>query len=217
MNVDVDYVSVMSNLGFDIRKKHGKHLCPICFTRSFVIYPDSPNEMGVCHSKTCKWSGDAVKLYGDIKKISYNEAMGELGIAFREGFIRLKEQAPTEKTYAEAKKEFAKDLEFLTKVRMYEGFNPDYTRENVIRKLGIASGTLSKIINGKMSKAATWRKVMNALRLDLEPRIKMMERAMSLGTKYFEDLIDEEQRGKDVEKLRVKKQRRPRVKIADKE
>ena len=58
---------------------------------------------------------------------------------------------------------------------------------------------------------------MNVLRIDLEPRIKIMKRALSLGTKYFEDLIVEEHRGKDVEKLRIKAPKRSGGKIPKKE
>jgi len=216
MNVDVDYVSVMSNLGFDIRNKDGKYRCPRCFTKSFVIYPDQPNEMGVCHNKDCKWSGDAVKLYSDCKDISYTEAAKELGIALNEGFIQLKEQ-----TYAEAKAEFAKDIEFLTWVRIYEAFYPDterrFNRKIFAEKTGLKKGTLSKIINGKLSKTLTWRKVLAVLRSDLEGPIKELRKKIALGTQYFENQLDDELRGKDVEKFRSKKPKRSRAKIADKE
>ena len=90
---------------------------------------------------------------------------------------------------------------------VYEGFNPDYTREKVIGKSGVTKGTLSKIIKEEMCNTLTWRKTQAVLRSDLEPRIKVMKRNLSLGTQYFENQLDDEQRGKDVEKFRIKKKR----------
>ena len=90
---------------------------------------------------------------------------------------------------------------------MYEGFNPDYTREKVIGKSGVTKGTLSKIIKGEMCNTLTWRKTLAVLRSDLEPRIKVMKRSLSLGTKYFEQLLDDEKRGSDIKKYRIKKKR----------
>jgi hypothetical protein len=200
---DVDFRSVMFHLGLNMKQRSGNYECPFCSMKSFTVYPD---EKGHCHTKYCKWSGDAIKLVCDVKKMSRNEAMKELGIALRGNFIQLKEQ-----TYEEAKTELAKDLEFLTWVRMYEGFNPDYTREKVINKSGVTKGTLSKIISGQMSNTLTWRKVLAVLRSDLEPRIRVMKRNLNLGTQYFEQLLDDEKRGSDVKKFRIKKRRQKKV------
>lgn len=92
---------------------------------------------------------------------------------------------------------------------MYEGFNPNYTREVVLDKSGVTKGTLSKIINGQMVNALTWRKVLAVLRSDLEVRIGVMKKNLSLGTQYFEQLLDDEKRGTDIKKYRIKKRRRP--------
>ncbi|MDL2279805.1 CHC2 zinc finger domain-containing protein [Desulfovibrio sp. OttesenSCG-928-G11] len=197
MNLDVDFVSVMSTLGLSMKQKSGNYQCPFCTKKSFTVYPD---QKAYCH--TCNWSGDALQLYCEWEKVSRSEAIQKLGLALKNGYIQLKEQ-----TYAEAKSELAKDLEFLTWVRMYEGFNPDYTRKVVIEKSGVTKGTLSKIIKGEMVNGLTWRKVLAVLRIDLEPRIKIMKKNLALGPKYFENLLDEEKRGKDVEKFRIKKKR----------
>lgn len=217
MNLDVDFVSVMSILGLDMRRRGKLYSCPFCPAKhSLEVFPD---QMAKCHNKKCNWSGDALKLYRKWKNVSKDEAFKELSVALGDGSLLLKAKSSEfkEQTYAEAKSELAKDLEFLAWVRMSEGFNPDYTREEVVDKSGVTKGTLSKIIKGQMVNALTWRKVLNVLRIDLEPRIKIMKRAIDLGPKYFEDLIDDEQRGKDVEKYRIKKPKRPRTKIVDKE
>ena len=207
MNLDVDFVSVMVHLGLNMKKESGNYRCPFCTRKSFTVYPD---QKGYCHTEYCKWSGDSLQLVCDVKRISRSEAAKELGIALRENYIQLKEQ-----TYDEAKTELAKDLEFLAWVRMYEGFNPDYTRETIIDKSGITKGTLSKIIKGEMCNSLTWRKVLKVLRIDLEPRIKILKKNLSLGTQYFEQLLDDEKRGTDIKKYRIKKKRRtPREKIS---
>lgn len=92
---DVDFKFVMFHLGLDMKQHSGNYKCPFCFKKSFTVYPD---EKGYCHNPTCKWSGDAIQLVCDVKNISRNESMKELGIALRDNFIQLKEQ-----TYEEAK------------------------------------------------------------------------------------------------------------------
>lgn len=193
----LDFRSVMIDLNLNVKQKSENYQCPFCQKKSFTVYPE---QKGYCH--TCKWSGDAVQLYSECKNVSRSEALAELGLALKNGFIQLKEQ-----TYEEAKKELAKDLEFLAWVRMYEGFNPDYTREKVLDKSGVTKGTLSKIIKGEMCNAVTWRKVLAVLRSDLEPRINRMKKNLVLGTKFFEELLDDEKRGSDIKKYRIKKKR----------
>ena len=208
MNVNVDFVSVMSILSLSLKQKQGNYLCPFCGKKSFTVYPK--NQMGYCH--TCKWSGNGLKLYCEWKKVSKDEAFKELAVALRDNSLQLKPKSELkEQTYAEAKSEFAKDLEFLAWVRIYEGFYPDterrFNRKVFEDKTGLKKGTLSKIINGQISKSLTWRTTLQTLRSDLEKPIEKLKKDLSLGTQYFENLIDEEQRGKDVEKFRIKKKR----------
>ena len=198
MNDMLDFRSVMIDLSLNMKQKAGNYQCPFCTKKSFTVYPD---QMGHCH--TCNWSGNAVNLYSEWKKISYSEARRELGVALNNGFVQLKEQ-----TWVEAKKELAKDLEFLAWVRMYEGFNPYYTRETVIDKSGVTKGTLSKIINGQMVNALTWRKTLAVLRSDLDSKIEKLKKDLALGTVYFENIINEDaDLKKSVEKYRIKKKR----------
>jgi hypothetical protein len=200
----IDFRSVMIDLNLNMKQKSGNYQCPFCTKKSFTVYPD---QKAYCH--TCNWSGDAIQLYSEWKRVTRSEAYKELGIALRDGFIQLKEQ-----TYDEAKKELAKDLEFLAWVRMYEGFDPDFKRDKIIEKSGVTKGTLSKIIKGEMCNALTWRKVLAVLRSDMEVRIGIMKKNITLGTKYFEELLDDEKRGSDIKKYRIKKSRRPRTKIS---
>jgi len=203
MSDTIDFRSVMFHLGLNMKQKSGNYSCPFCFKKSFTVYPD---EKGYCHNPTCKWSGDVLQLVCDVKKISRNEAQKELGVALRENYIQLKEQ-----TYDEAKIELAKDLEFLAWVRMYEGFYPSvgrFTREKLIDKAGITKGTMAKIINGQMVNALTWRKVLAVLRSDLEKPIERLKKDIALGTRYFEQLLDDEQRGRDIKKYQIKKKRK---------
>lgn len=222
MDVDVDFESVMFSLGLIGKRTTGNYQCPICRAKdkTFKVYPD---QKGYCHNKKCQWSGDAIQLYADYNRVSRDEAYAELAPALKDGYIKLKAKNSEfkEQTYAEAKKAFAKDLEFLAWVRIYERFYPDterrFNRKIFEKKLGRHKTTLSKIINGKMPNALTWRTTLETLRLDLEGPIKELQRKLKLGTKYFEDLIDEEQRGEDVEKLRIKAPKRSGGKIKDKE
>ena len=203
----IDFKSVMIHLGLNMKRKYDNYECPFCHKKSFTLYPD---EKGYCHTPTCHWSGDALQLICDIKHISRNEASQELGIALRENYIQLKEQ-----TYDEAKTELAKDLEFLSWVRMYEGFYPSekkFDRKILEEKSGLTKSTLSKIINGQMVNALTWRKVLAVLRSDLEKPIERLKKDIALDAKYFEQLLDNEKRGSDIKKYRIKKRRRSKIK-----
>jgi len=203
----IDFRSVMIHLNLNMKRKYDNYQCPFCLKKSFTVYPD---EKAYCHSPTCKWSGDALQLVCDVKKVSKSVAAKELGIALSENFIQLKEQ-----THDEAKVELAKDLEFLAWVRMYEGFYPShkrFDRKIFEEKTGFTKGTLAKIINGQMVNALTWRKVLAVLRHDLERPIDKLKKDIELGAKYFEHLLDDEQRGNDIKKYRIKRQRRPKIK-----
>jgi hypothetical protein len=100
---------------------------------------------------------------------------------------------------------------------MYEGFYPSdrrFDRKVFEEKSGLTKGTLSKIINGQMVNALTWRKALAVLRSDLETPIKKLKKDISLGTQYFENFLNDEQRGSDIKKYRIKKRRRSREKIS---
>ena len=58
-----------------------------------------------------------------------------------------------------------------------------------------------------MVNALTWRKVLAVLRHDLEKPIAKLKKDIDLGAKYFEQLLDDEKRGSDIKKYRIKKRR----------
>lgn len=62
MDLDVDFVSVMSTLGLSQKRKGKLYQCPFCTIKSFEVYPE---QKGYCHNKGCHWSGDGLKLYSD--------------------------------------------------------------------------------------------------------------------------------------------------------
>ena len=79
-----------------------------------------------------------------------------------------------------------------------------------------SKGMLSKILNGQMVNAVTWRKVLNILRNDLEGQIEQLKRDLKLGTQYFEQLIDDDGDLRTaVEKYRIKNPRKRRTKKTD--
>ena len=141
-----------------------------------------------------------------MEKISRTEAAQSLGVALRENYIQLREQ-----THDEAKVELAKDLEFLAWVRMYEGFYPSdgrFDRKVFEEKTEMTKGTLSKIINGQMVDALTWRNVLTVLHADLAPQIARFKKDLGNGIKYFEQLLDDEKRGNYIKKYRIKNRRK---------
>jgi len=90
---------------------------------------------------------------------------------------------------------------------MYEGFYPSdrrFDRKVFEEKSGLTKGTLSKIINGQMVNALTWRKVLAVLRSDLKNPIEKLKKDLTKGAKYFEQLLDSEKRGNDIKKYRIK-------------
>ena len=203
MNDTIDFRSVMIHLSLNMRRKYDNYECPFCHKKSFTVYPD---EKGYCHTPTCKWSGDSLQLVCDVKNISRNDAYKELGIALKENFIHIK---VNEQTYDEAKIELAKDLEFLAWVRMYEGFyDTPYRIDRKIleEKTGLNKSTLSKIINGQVCNAVTWRKTLAVLRSDID--LNRLKKDLKLEDKYFVELLDDEKRGNDIKKYQIKKKRR---------
>ena len=94
---------------------------------------------------------------------------------------------------------------------MYEGFYPSerrFDRKVFEEKSGLTKGTLSKIINGQMVNALTWRKVMAVLRADLVEPIEKFKKDLSKGAKYFDQLLDDDKKGNDIKKYRIKKRRK---------
>ena len=66
---------------------------------------------------------------------------------------------------------------------------------------------MAKIINGQTVNALAWRKVSAVLRSDLEAPIARLKKDIAAGTKYFERLLDDEERQHDIKKYRIKKRR----------
>lgn len=196
MNDNVDFLSVMIDLGLAKRKRPtGNYHCPFCNKDSFTIYPD---QKAYCH--TCEWSGDVLKFYQDTKQVSKEQAYKELGVAFGQNKVKLKSQ-----TYQEAKLALAKDLEFLAWFRMYEGFydKPDkIDRKMLADKAGISVGKLSKVINGQIGNPVSFRKTLAALRTSIP--LEQFKKDLALKEKYFERIIDDEKMGEVVKKYQIK-------------
>jgi len=62
-----------------------------------------------------------------------------------------------------------------------------------------------------MVNALTWRNILAVLRSDLEKQIERLKKDIALGTKYFEQLLDDEKRGSDIKKYQIKKKRRNKI------
>lgn len=92
---------------------------------------------------------------------------------------------------------------------MYEGFyDTPYRidRRALEDKTGLNKSTLSKIINGQVCNALTWRKTLAVLRSSID--LARLKKDLLLKEKYFEEILDDEKRGRDVKKYQVKKRRR---------
>ena len=217
MNLTIDFLDMMNHLHLDTRKQRNKnYICPFCFKKTLQIFTNE--NKGYCHSPNCTWNGgNPIDLYCAYKNVSFNEAMSELSIALKDK--RISVQQYKEQTYQDAKYEFAKDLEFLAWVRIYERFYPydrRYERKDFEKLADCSKGMLSKILNGQMVNAVTWRKVLNILRNDLEGQIEQLKRDLKLGTQYFEQLIDDDGDLRTaVEKYRIKNPRKRRTKKTD--
>ena len=201
MDIEVDFLSVLIDLGLAKRKRPtGNYDCPFCGRTSLKIYPD---KKGHCHA--CEWDGDAIKLYQDSQNVSRHQACQDLGVAWATDRIKF-----TPQTYEEAKEELARDLEFLAWLRMYLAFydRPDrIDRKMLADKAGISEGELSKTINGRVGNAKSWRKTLNVLRLDIP--LKKFKEDLGLGIKYFEELIESEKMGSVVKKYQIKDKKQP--------
>lgn len=195
MNETVDFEDVLLLAGCDITAKSGNIKCPFCQTRSFRIYPD---QKAKCHNDLCNWYGDAAQFYADYKDMSRHEAIKELAdkLDLKKSIVQLKEQ-----TYDEAKKSLSEDFEFLAWCRMYFAFYGDkvVNQKLYADKCGLSKSTFSKIMNGMMGNAITWRKTLNILRQEID--INRLKKDMQKGARYFLEDIPSDY----IRKYRIKK------------
>lgn len=190
----IDFESVIEKIGAELRRRSGNLKCPFCGKMSFKVYDDAKAQ---CHSSSCKWKGNAVNLYADYKKISYEDARTELIGLYKAGDVWLKKR-----TYAEAKRKFIADLKFLAECRMYFAFygNKRASQSILQRMSGISKGSFSKVLDGKLDEVSPemWAKVI----LFLKDKINLKQFRQDIGGgEYFERMIEEDQLGQSVKKL----------------
>lgn len=205
MDVDLDFDSVLRELGQHHKHKNGNYTCPFCHKKSFKPYP---NGRAKCHNEHCEWYGDIAQLYADIKGISRNEAFTELGIALKEKRIGV---APNLQTYDEAKSALAKDLEYLRWVKMYMAFyDTKISQKMIADRTGTSEAEVSKILKGRVGNPSSWRKVIVGLKSFIP--MEQFKKDLALKEKYFERLLDDEKLGLMVKKYQIKPQRAASVK-----
>lgn len=195
MNETVMFEDVLIQANCDISEKSGNIKCPFCNTWSFKIYKD---QKAKCHNASCKWYGDAAQFYAEFKNIDRSEAIKELAVK-----LNLKESlvAINEQTFDEAKDALANDLEFLSWCRLYFAFYKNNVVEQKIyaEKCGLSKSAFSRILNGNMGNALTWRKTLNVLRQEIS--IERLKKDIDKGAQYFLEDIPLEY----VTKYRIKK------------
>lgn len=198
MNETVSFEDVLILAGCDIMAKSGNIKCPFCQKMSFKIYPD---QRAKCHNKSCNWYGDSAQFYSDYKEISRLEAIRELSskLDLKKSIIQTKEQ-----TYNEAKKSLSEDYKFLSWCRIYFAFYGDKVVNQKVYadKCGLSKSEFSRIINGIMGSATTWRKVLNILRQEIN--IDRLKRDIKKGSQYFIDDIPPEY----IKKYRIKNKKK---------
>ncbi len=182
--VGIDFVDIFNLCGLNTDKRRGNLCCPFCRKWSFTDYGD-----GKAHCHSCKWSGNAFKLYAALESITYEEAREHLIKEFKIGRIKIRK-----KTYEEAYDSVASDLDFLARARLYFEFykhrrrNKKYYQD----KLDLSRSHFSKIINGDFDKVSKemWIKSLSYLRQTLD--LKQLEADLNKGVNYWKDSIKEE-------------------------
>lgn len=201
MNETVMFEDVLIQANCDISEKSGNIKCPFCNTWSFKIYKD---QKAKCHNASCGWHGNAIKFYTEFKNIDKNEAIKELAVKLdlKKSIVGKKEQ-----TLKQAKNALAKDLEFLSWCRLYFAFYKNDVVEQKIyaEKCGLSKSAFSRILNGNMGNALTWRKTLNVLRQEIN--IERLKKDIKKGAKYFLEDIPLEYVTKYRIKERTKKSR----------
>lgn len=161
--------------------KSGNFICPFCQHQSLKPYK---NNQLHCHTQSCQWHGDAIDLYSGVKSVSRNEAFAELSKSFSQ--IKL-----TPITQSQALNNMAKDLEFLSWVRMYFAYygNDRENQQFYANKYNTTKKTFSLIINGEFDKISpiTWHKITNSLRIDIN--INEFKKDIKKGKSKFKDDI----------------------------
>ena len=195
MNVTVNFEDVLVLAKCDISSKSGNIQCPFCKTGAFKIYPE---QLAKCHNASCGWHGNAVQFYAKFENIGMSEAFKQLAekLNLKKAIVAVKEQ-----TFDEAKNALADDLEFLSWCRLYFAFYKDNVVEQktYAEKCGLSKSAFSRILNGNMGNALTWRKTLNVLRQEIN--IERVKKDIEKGAKYFLDDIPIEY----VTKYRIKK------------
>ncbi|MEG6503676.1 MULTISPECIES: hypothetical protein [unclassified Desulfovibrio] len=198
MNETVDFKDVLLLENCSITEKSGNIKCPFCNKLSFKIYPD---QLAKCHNNVCNWYGDVIQFYTDFKKISRSEAFKELAgrLDLKKSIVEIKEQ-----TFDEARMALAEDLEFLSWCRMYFAFykNDVVDQKVYAEKCGLSKSAFSRILNGNMGNALTWRKTIVILKQEID--IKRLQKDIKKGIKYFLENIPPEY----IKKYRIKKKKK---------
>ena len=83
----ISFEDIMRMNGCETSVSNGRYVCPMCKRRTFQVFCEPKAK---CHSPTCSWEGDGIKLNADINGLSYDESKSIVVEAYKSGAIELK-------------------------------------------------------------------------------------------------------------------------------
>lgn len=177
---DINFQELFADLGLDSTVKGGNLVCPFCGKHAFREYHD--NGVARCHA--CGWAGNAINLVDQV------EGGDEIKVALlRMDLSRIKDAA--QRSWNEAIRKLAKDLDFLAQVRAYFAFyksdrmSPSYYQN----QCGYSRSHFTKVLNGNFDKvsAKSWKEIVAFLRKAIN--VGQLRKDMMMGSKYWKDTI----------------------------
>lgn len=174
----IDFQELFFELDLDHSLHGGNLICPFCQKKSFKDYRDGK---AYCHS--CKWSGNAIRLYVEMKHVTKQEAYNALVELYK-----LERIKPKQKTTQEAVDSLSKDLEFLAWCRMHFAFygSDRIGMRHCQEQAGMSRSQFSKIINGHFDQVSprSWHTALLILRQTID--IKGFRRDIKEGKLLWE-------------------------------
>ncbi|CCH48356.1 hypothetical protein [Pseudodesulfovibrio piezophilus] len=176
----IDFKALFADLGLDSTTKGGNLVCPFCGKHAFREYRD--NGVARCHA--CNWAGNAINLVDQV------EGVDEIKILATRMHLCDIEHSK-QRSWNEAFRKLADDLDFLAQVRAYFAFYksdrmgaPYYQQQS-----GYSRSYFAKVLNGNLDKvsAKSWKEIVAFLRKAIN--VGQLRKDMMMGSKYWKETI----------------------------
>ncbi|EGB16349.1 hypothetical protein DND132_3146 [Pseudodesulfovibrio mercurii] len=191
---DINFQELFTDLGLDSTVKGGNLVCPFCGKHAFREYHD--NGVARCHA--CGWAGNAINLVEQV------EGVDEVKVILMRMHLSDVE-SDARRSWYEAIRKLAKDLDFLAQARAYFAFyKSDRMGASYYQnQCGYSRSHFSRVLNGQFERVSpkAWNEIVAFLRRSLN--VDQLRKDMMTGSTYWlEDIKDKELLRECVNKFR---------------